>query len=115
MPMTDADKKALQAKFNAEFLTMSNSLGGNPVALLRSEDAEKLIMVAGRALKQMCEIAYAYHYHQPDNEQSDNGDDSTQGDNPDVNHQPDDEQSDSITDTDDGDDSTQDENPDVTE
>lgn len=90
MPITDADKKALQAKFNAEFLTMSNSLGGNPVALLRSEDAEKLIMVAGRALEQMCEMAYAYH-------------------------QPDDEQSDSIIDTDNSDDSTQDENPDVTE
>lgn len=69
---------------------MSNSLGGNPVALLRSGDAEKLIMVAGRALEKMCEMAYAYH-------------------------KPGDEQSDSITDTDDGDDSTQDENPDVTE
>ena len=90
MPMTDAEKKAFQAEFNAEFLTMSNSLGGNPVALLRSGDAEKLIMVAGRALEKMCEMAYAYH-------------------------KPDDEQSDSITDTDDGDDSTQDENPDVTE
>lgn len=88
MPMTDAEKKVLQAEFNAEFLTMSNSLGGNPVALLRSEDADKLIMVAGRALEKMCEMAYAYH--QPDDEQSDsiadtdNNDDSTQGDNPDI-------------------------------
>ncbi|WP_394165981.1 hypothetical protein [Photobacterium piscicola] len=90
MPMTDADKKALQEKFNAEFLTMSNSLGGNPVALLRSEDAEKLITVAGRALEQMCEMAYAYH-------------------------QPDDEQGDSITDTDNSDDLTQSDNPGATE
>ena len=88
MTMTDTDKKVLQAEFNAEFLTMSNSLGGNPVALLRSGDAEKLIMVAGRALEKMCEMAYAYH--QSDDEQgdditdSDNGDDSTQSDNPDA-------------------------------
>ncbi|HHP0469582.1 TPA: hypothetical protein ACRZ6V_001238 [Vibrio harveyi] len=53
--------KAHQAKFNECYLELQNTLGGNPLTLLRDDNSPELIYRAGTYLEQMLAIAQQCH------------------------------------------------------
>ncbi|EIA0803408.1 hypothetical protein K6327_000917 [Vibrio vulnificus] len=53
--------KAHQAKFNECYLGLQNTLGGNPLTLLRDDNSPELIYRAGTYLEQMLAIASLCH------------------------------------------------------
>ncbi|EMD1175059.1 hypothetical protein VP758_001575 [Vibrio harveyi] len=53
--------KAHQAKFNECYLGLQNTLGGNPLTLLRDDNSPDLIYRAGTYLEQMLAIASLCH------------------------------------------------------